>query len=281
MTFELHPALIAPEITRNGPLDTSRTLSRRLHMLRIKLLAVASGLALSAWLLPATGALAATSPSSTMVFVGHDVTRQLDYTITYTDYSSTGAVLWSKTSPAPLGSLILVHEVPLSKAVSNGQTYVLAHGTPTQQKAEISNLHQKIAQSVDPGMTSNSTQSAAPSISPDSTMVATGSFKTYHNAYADYSISYNNDTANGTLNVTHYSLWLSSSPSSTLYWNWINWANNGYVPGCPVVGLSTSKDSVSLAWNGGTGNKFTTDINDSSSCNDILGTDYQGWVVLN
>jgi len=216
---------------------------------------------------------------NTLVFVGQDVTRQLDYTITYTDYTQTGVLLWSKTIPAPPGSLIRVQTMRLSKTIAANEPYVVVQSTPAQQRTDITELHEQIAQSITSSETATAT--TIPVMSPDSTMVATGSFNTYHSAYADYSITYNNDTADGSLNVTHYSLWLSSTPSSTLYWNWIDWANNEYVPGCPMIGLSSDKDSVSLAWSGGTGNKFTTDINDSSACNEILGTDYQGWVILN
>jgi len=222
---------------------------------------------------------ATVSGPNTLVFVGQNVTQQLDYTITYTDYTHNGVLLWSKTIPAPPGSLIRVQAIRLSQAIAANEPYVVVQDTPGQQRTDITELHEKIAQAV----TSSETATAAviPAMSPDSTMVATGSFNTYHSAYADYSITYNNDTADGSLNVTHYSLWLSSTPTSTLYWNWIDWANNEYVPGCPMIGLSSDKDSVSLAWSGGTDNKFTTDINDSSACNEIFGTDYQGWVVLN
>ena len=174
-------------------------------------LGLISGVGLMVVVSGASYPLHASTPS-TMVFVGQNVTRSQHYTITYTDYAH-GHVLWTRTMPAPPGSLIAVHAISLKQAQAAHDVYVPIRGSAHQRAQEISHLHQLIAQQSRRQTTENP-QAMLPAIQPMSSMVATGSFNTYHNAWADYSIKYNNDTANGTLNVTHYSVWLTHSPSS-------------------------------------------------------------------
>lgn len=108
---------------------------------------------------------------------------------------------------------------------------------------------------------------------------ATGNFSTgVHNIQIYYRIKYDIGSS-GSINCVYYNVWTATNQYSngTLYWSWIDWAAN-YDGPCTL--LTSAGDSTSLNWTGGSGNKFTTDVNDSSSCNEVYGTDYQGWVYI-
>ncbi len=221
--------------------------------------------------------------NTTHVFVAKDVTQSLHYEITYRAYSQTGQLLNEKTLPGAPGSLIAVHVESLAQAEKNHQQYVIQQGDHLQQEKEINTLHQMIQKKALQQSTATIQSSPSFQSTPNvSYLTADGSFNTYHNAYADYQITYSNNTYNGTVNVSHYQVWLSQIPSSAIYWNWINWAGNGYTAGCPNIGAGQQNaDSYSMNWSGGSGQNFTTDVNDCSSCNYFCGTDYQGYVALN
>lgn len=246
----------------------------------MKVAVIMASMALLTLLSGAAPVVHAQPASSERVFVAKDTTGSS--TITYRDYARGGKLLWVRTIQAPPDSFIEITVTTLGKAKARHEPYVVDRGSSTQQGAEVKTLHRDLLRTaVARDRAAGVSPTAVPQISCNTSATATGQFRTYHNAYADYQISYNKYGAGCGINVTQYKIWLSNTPSSPIYFNWINWAGNGYVANCLRLGVTeTNADVVPLYWSGGSGYQFTSDVNDCNSCNYFCGTDYQGYITL-